>query len=163
MKTTARFFVSMLACSLLASTAITAEPLRRVHSNVERISLERLTAVHADVEKLESQRIDIPSRPGLNDYRCILHAHAEDSTHTGGTLPEMLADAKKAGVHAILLTDHFRPPADFIDGRRRGMKDGGDIRNVADSTTTAGTAPTRRRSCTAGFMERSSCRLAGAL
>ena len=64
------------------------------------------------------------SLPGLNDYRCILHAHAEDSAHTGGTLPEMLADAKKAGVHAILLTDHYRPPQDFIDGRWRGLNDG---------------------------------------
>src|SRR5258706_443788 len=70
------------------------------------------------------------SRPGSppfcswNDYRCILHAHAEDSAHTGGTLPEMLADAKQAGIAAILLTDHFRPPRDFIDGRWRGMKDG---------------------------------------
>jgi hypothetical protein len=81
-------------------------------------------AVHADVEKLHSRRIEIPPRPGLTDYRCILHAHAEDSDHTGGTLPEMLADAKKAGVHAVLLTDHFRPPTDFIDGRWRGLKDG---------------------------------------
>src|SRR5262249_53651882 len=65
-----------------------------------------------------------PPLRGLNDYRCILHAHAEDSDHTGGTLPEMLADAKKANVHAILLTDHYRPPTDFIDGRWRGLKDG---------------------------------------
>jgi hypothetical protein len=36
----------------------------------------------------------------------------------------MLADAKRAGVHAVLLTDHFRPPRDFIDGRWRGLKDG---------------------------------------
>jgi hypothetical protein len=36
----------------------------------------------------------------------------------------MLADAKKAGVHCILLTDHYRPPRDFIDGRWRGLKDG---------------------------------------
>jgi hypothetical protein len=36
----------------------------------------------------------------------------------------MLADAKKAGVSAILLADHFRPPRDFIDDRWRGMKDG---------------------------------------
>src|SRR5437879_3136957 len=53
-----------------------------------------------------------------------MHAHAEDSDHTGGTLPEMLADAKKAGISAILLTDHYRPPRDFIDGRWRGLKDG---------------------------------------
>ena len=74
--------------------------------------------------KLQAQRITIPARLGWNDYRCILHAHAEDSAHTGGTLPEMLADAKQAGINAILLTDHFRPPRDFIDGRWRGMKDG---------------------------------------
>src|SRR5437667_8149560 len=109
---------------LLVSAGIADEPPRRNSTNVERLSLVRLAAVHADVQNLQAKRIRIPSLPGLNDYRCILHAHAEDSTHTGGTLPEMLADAKKAGVHAILLTDHYRPPADFIDGRWRGLKEG---------------------------------------
>lgn len=116
--------LSLLACSLLAAVGTAAEPPPRKHSNLERLSLERLAAVHADVERLKPQRIVIPPRPGLNDYRCILHAHAEDSDHTGGTLPEMLADARKAGVHAVLLTDHYRPPRDFIDGRWRGLMDG---------------------------------------
>src|SRR4051812_10343987 len=83
-------------------------PPARKHSNLERLAPDRLAAVHADVERLGRQRADLPPPPGLFDYRCILHAHAEDSDHTGGTLPEMLADAKKAGVHAILLTDHYR-------------------------------------------------------
>jgi hypothetical protein len=100
------------------------QPPARKYSNVERLALPRLKAVHEDVLKLRAQRTGIAPRPGLNDYRCILHAHAEDSDHTGGTLPEMLADAKKAGISAILLTDHFRPPRDFIDGRWRGIKDG---------------------------------------
>ena len=115
-----------LAVSLLAVvTAATAgEPPPRKYTNLERLALPRLAAVHADVERLKSQRVAVPPLPGLTDYRCILHAHAEDSTHTGGTLPETLADAKKAGVHCILLTDHFRPPQDFIDGRWRGLKDG---------------------------------------
>jgi hypothetical protein len=91
---------------------------------VERLALARLATVHADVQRLKRKRVNIPPLPGLNDYRCILHAHAEDSAHTGGTLPEMLADAKKAGVAAVLLTDHFRPPRDFIDGRWRGLKGG---------------------------------------
>src|SRR5271163_4337669 len=124
MKTIAASFVAVWACSLLASATTAAEPLPRKYSNIERLSLEHLAAVHADVEKLKSQRIDIQPSQVLNDYRCIMHAHAEDSDHTGGTLPEMLADAKKAGAHAILLTDHFRPPTDFIDGRWRGLKDG---------------------------------------
>lgn len=97
---------------------------RRKYTNGERLLLVRLAAVHADIHKLQAQRIRIPPLPGLKDYRCILHAHAEDSTHTGGTLAEMLADAKKVGVHAVLLTDHYRPPRDFIDGRWRGLEEG---------------------------------------
>jgi hypothetical protein len=108
---------------VLVSAAAGGDPPRRKYTNVERLSLTRLAAVHADVEKLRARRVRVAPLPGLNDYRCILHAHAEDSSHTGGTLPEMLADAKKAGVHAVLLTDHFRPPRDFIDGRWRGLKE----------------------------------------
>jgi len=104
--------------------ASAGDPPPRTHTNLERLALDRLKAAHEDVERRKSERIVLPIRPGLNDYRCILHAHAEDSSHTGGTLAEMLADAKRAGIHAILLTDHFRPPKDFIDGRWRGNKEG---------------------------------------
>src|SRR5438034_2113958 len=124
MKTLANYFGFMLASLLFVCAGFAAEPPPRKHCNLDRLTLERLAAVHADVERLRARRIDIPPRPGRTDYRCILHAHAEDSAHTGGTLPEMLADAKKAGVHAILLTDHYRPPSDFIDGRWRGLKEG---------------------------------------
>ena len=36
----------------------------------------------------------------------------------------MLAEAKRAGVDAILLTDHDRPPRDFVTERWRGLRDG---------------------------------------
>jgi hypothetical protein len=116
--------LALFAFTFTAPALPAADPLPRTRTNIERLALERLAAVHADVEKLKPQRVVISPRPGLHDFRCILHAHAEDSTHTGGTRPEMLADAKKANVHCILLTDHFRPPADFIDGSWRGLKDG---------------------------------------
>jgi len=122
-----RTSLTILALLLFAIPALSAEgnkPPARKYSNVERLALPRLKAVHEDVLKLRAQRSAPAPLPGLNDYRCILHAHAEDSAHTGGTLPEMLADAKKAGINAILLTDHFRPPRDFIEGRWRGIKDG---------------------------------------
>lgn len=123
-----RFFylASVLAtvCGMLPLHVFSQDPPPRKYSNVVRLNLERLQATHEDVLLIQRQRRDILPKAGMNDYRCILHAHAEDSTHTGGTLPEMLADAKKAGIHAILLTDHFRPPRDFIDGRWRGMKEG---------------------------------------
>jgi hypothetical protein len=119
-----RFPCFLLALTAGVFAAETNVPPPRKHSNVERLALARLQAVHEDVLKIKAQRVALPARPGWNDYRCILHAHADDSAHTGGTLPEMLADAKQAGIGAILLTDHFRPPRDFIEGRWRGMKDG---------------------------------------
>ena len=94
------------------------------YTPLERMAPARLKAAHADVAQIQRSRRDIPPRPGLNDYRAILHAHAEDSAHTGGTRPEMLADAKKVGVHAILLSNHFRPPTDFINDSWRGLHDG---------------------------------------
>jgi hypothetical protein len=84
----------------------------------------RLKATHADVERTREGRRDLPPLPGLNDYRTILHAHAEDSSHTGGTRPEMLAEARRAGVSALLLSDHDRPPRDFITESWRGLRDG---------------------------------------
>jgi hypothetical protein len=117
-------WLATLALLAYVAAGGAGEPPPRKYSNVERLPLARLAAVHDDVERLKPRRIAIPPLPGLNDYRCILHAHAEDSTHTGGTLPELLADAKAAGVHAVLLTDHYRPPRDFIDGRWRGLRDG---------------------------------------
>jgi hypothetical protein len=118
------FLLATLSLLTFFSPGLAGEPPPRKHTNAERLQLARLAAVHDDVVRLRGRRIRLAPIPGLTDYRCILHAHAEDSSHTGGTLPEMLADAKKAGVNAILLTDHFRPPRDFIDGRWRGLKDG---------------------------------------
>lgn len=111
----------VLACAVYSYAA---DPPKRKYSNTQRLALTRLKAAHEDVLKFQKLRVVVPPVPGLNDYKCILHAHAEDSSHTGGTLPEMLAEAKKAGIHAILLTDHLRPPRDFIDGRWRGLKEG---------------------------------------
>ncbi len=112
---------------LLTTTSLSADdakpeaPLKR--KPIERLATARLQATHEDVQKLKALRRTVPPLPGLYDYRSILHAHAEDSAHTGGTRPEMLADAKKADVKVIMLTDHFRPPRDFMDSWR-GMKDG---------------------------------------
>ena len=113
-----------LSALVLASDGAAGEPPQPKYTPVERLATARLAAAHEDLLKYQQQRKAVAPLPGLTDYRCILHAHAEDSAHTGGTLPEMLADAKKAGVHCVLLTDHYRPPRDFIDGRWRGLKDG---------------------------------------
>lgn len=117
-------FLLLLSASIFLSVRVYADPPIRKHSNVERLKLDRLKAVHESVAAINQKRRAVPLIKGYNDYKCIFHAHAEDSAHTGGTLPEMLQEARKAGIHAIFLSDHFRPPRDFIDGRWRGMKEG---------------------------------------
>ena len=113
-------FLALVGGSLPSQTNA---PIRK-YSAVERMQTAHLKAAHADALRLQQQRQVPPPLAGLHDYRCILHAHAEDSAHTGGTRPEMLVDARKADVQAILLTDHFRPPRDFIRQSWHGFHEG---------------------------------------
>ncbi len=100
------------------------DSLGRKLSTVARMDREHLQAARDAVERYRELRVDVKSRtPALTDYRAIFHAHAEDSAHTGGTRPEMLADAKKANVQIIFLSDHYRPPNDFITDTWRGLHD----------------------------------------
>lgn len=96
----------------------------RLYSTIERMSLERLRAVNADKLKIQKSRQVVKLQTGFNDVKAILHAHAEDSAHTGGTRPELLAAAKRVGVKIVMLTDHVRPPKDFINDSWRGLREG---------------------------------------
>jgi hypothetical protein len=91
---------------------------------LERLALERLAVTHLDVLRIQATRAELPGIPGLTDFRAVLHIHASDSSHTGGTREELLAAAKKAGVRVVLLTDHYRPPRDFVTESWRGLKEG---------------------------------------
>lgn len=96
----------------------------RKYTTTERLKTQHLRAVHADRARLAGERRPVALKTGLNDYRAVLHAHAEDATHTGGTRPELLAAAKLAGVQIVMLTDHVRPERDFITDSWRGLRDG---------------------------------------
>ncbi len=117
---------TLIACLAWAAATASAElqPPRGKLTPVQRMAPLRLKAAHEDVLRIQRTRRQLPKTAGLNDYRAILHAHAEDSAHTGGTRPEMLAEAKRAGINAILLTDHYRPPRDFVTGSWRGLREG---------------------------------------
>lgn len=96
----------------------------RIYTTVQRLSPERLSAVNSDRRKLQASRRPVRLRTGLRDFKAIMHAHADDSAHTGGSRPEMLGAARNSGVEIILLTDHARPPRDFIDDSWRGLREG---------------------------------------
>jgi hypothetical protein len=96
----------------------------RKYTTIERLQPERLSAVRED--RLRYQRFTrrVSLETGYQDVKAILHAHAEDSTHTGGTRTELLAAAKRTGVKIVMLTDHVRPPRDFIKDSWREIREG---------------------------------------
>ena len=126
-----RLRLQAAVCGLLAAASVWSQvqepasgqpPVRR-WTTLERLAPERLAATQADVERLRAAVQPPPPLPGLNDYRGVFHAHAGDSDHTGGTPEEILRDAKRIGVDVVFLSDHHRPPRDFMDSWR-GIHDG---------------------------------------
>jgi hypothetical protein len=106
------------------SLTLTAQTTTRKYTTIERLQPERLRAVHEDRLRHQQQRKQRNIIKGYNDYRAIMHVHAEDSAHTGGTRPELLAACKRTGVNIVLLTNHVRPPVDFINDSWRGLREG---------------------------------------
>ena len=108
----------------LSGTLGAAEaPAAREFTAAERLQRDQLARTHEAVATLAQTRTNLPPLTGHHDFRAIFHAHADDSAHTGGTAPELLADAQRAGVHAVFLSDHHRPPRDFMNSWR-GLHDG---------------------------------------
>ncbi len=125
------FSIFAIITFLISTTGVSTQSpaasklgLGRKYSTIERMNFERLRAVNADKLRIQKARKAVPLKTGFNDYKAILHAHAEDSSHTGGTRPELLAAAKRVGVKIIMLTDHVRPPKDFINDSWRGLREG---------------------------------------
>jgi hypothetical protein len=96
----------------------------RKYTSIERVKTEHLRSVHSDRARFARERSRVSISTGYNDYRAVLHAHAEDATHTGGTRPEMLAATKRADIQIVMLTDHVRPERDFINDSWRGLREG---------------------------------------
>jgi hypothetical protein len=96
----------------------------RKYTTIERLQPERLRAVSESRARYQKSRHMVSIETGYDDIRGVLHAHAEDSTHTGGTRAELLAAAKLTGVQFVMLTDHVRPPRDFINAETRATTDG---------------------------------------
>ncbi|MEE2775231.1 MAG: histidinol phosphatase [Acidobacteriota bacterium] len=119
-----RAAVSAVATALaVVVAAVAAEPPARLRSTVERLAPERLAAAHARVDHLRGAVTPADPIAGLRDYRAIFHAHAGDAAHTAGTPEELLADAVRVGVDVVFLSDHYRPPRDFMESWR-GVRQG---------------------------------------
>ena len=115
-----RLLIEILVSGVLgAAPARASEPLEKPrYTPTQRLTRERLEAAQKSIDHLAELHRKLVPDPGWVDLRCTFHAHAEDSAHTGGSRPEMLEDAVTAGVQAVFLSDHFRPPRDFMDSWR---------------------------------------------
>ena len=91
------------------------------HTPLERLEEKHLEATHAQRIEWMKSRAQWPNLGVYNDYRAILHIHAEDADHTKGTRPEVLAAAKETGVSVIMWTDHRGPKPDTWRGMREGV------------------------------------------
>src|SRR5690349_9652445 len=74
--------ICQIAIALSLANAATQpemnSPYIRKTSSIERLDLTALKAPNKHAKKIPSQHNATPPLSGLNDYRCILHAHAED-------------------------------------------------------------------------------------
>src|SRR5688500_6356200 len=121
-----RLASALTVCGFAILSTVAAERPGRKFTTVERLDRLRLQAVQDARKKFDEARKHPPPGvrrvdPGIyNDYRAVIHVHAEDSNHTKGTRAEVLAAAKKVGVDVVMFSDHRGPkPATW-----RGLKDG---------------------------------------
>jgi PHP domain len=109
---------------LLAGLIVLAFAHTAAADAVERISLERLRATHAKVLALAKDRRPVTLASGYQDYRALLHVHSAFSHDSRGTIDEIRAAAKAAGVRAILFSEHPADHYDYFADGHRGEKDG---------------------------------------
>ncbi len=88
---------------------------------LERLETAHLETTHAQRVEWMKKRVNAPLVGVYQDYRAILHIHAEDADHTKGTRPDVLAAAKEAGVNVIMWTDHRGPKPETWHGLRQGV------------------------------------------
>ena len=108
----------MKSVVFLAAAALALAELR---TTLERLSPARLEALHQQrVEWMKVRKVE--PLPGIyNDYRAVLHVHAEDADHTKGTREEVLKGAKAAQVKVVMFTDHRGPKSGTWSGLREGV------------------------------------------
>ena len=87
----------------------------------QRLETAHLRATHEARERFARERMTLPNLGVYEDFRGVMHIHAEDSDHTKGTRAEVLAGAKRAGVQVVMFTDHRGPRPETWRGLREGV------------------------------------------
>lgn len=120
-----RLFLSWILAGLglwvVTGRAETNLPPTRSLTPLQRVEREHLQATHEARLRFAQERRPPPDHGLYQDFRAIIHAHAEDADHTKGTRLELLAAARKTGVQVVLMTDHRGPKPESWRGQREGV------------------------------------------
>jgi acetyl esterase/lipase len=108
------FLLSLLTGLLPVLAAETLTPLQRIEP-------EHLKAAHEARMRFAHERQLLTNLGVYEDFRAVLHIHADDSDHTKGTRQEVLEAAKKTGVRVVMFTDHHGPLPETWHGLRDGV------------------------------------------
>lgn len=107
--------------SVLCFFTFAQEPTGSKWTTAERLETRHLEATHEATLRFAKARKTLPNLGVYEDFRAVIHVHAEDSKHTKGTRPEVLVAAKKTGVRVVMWTDHRGPKAETWRGLRDGV------------------------------------------
>ncbi len=91
---------------------------------LERMGMEKLRATHQKVEALKKELRKVTLASGYDDVRTVLHVHSAFSHDSRGSLEEIVAAAKQAGVRVIMFSEHPSKFSDYVNDGHRGLKDG---------------------------------------
>ena len=82
---------------------------------------EHLKATHEARLRFARESQALPDLGVYEDFRAVIHIHADDSDHTRGSRQEVLDAAKKTGVRVVMFTDHHGPQRETWHGLRDGV------------------------------------------
>lgn len=120
-------FAALTLLSLGVTAVSAGDGPGRKWTSLQRLEEAHLKAWHEARDQWAHQRANPPDGTrrvdtGIyNDYRAVMHIHAEDSNHTGGMRPEVLVAAKEDQVDVVFFADHKGPQQDTWKGFRDGV------------------------------------------
>jgi acetyl esterase/lipase len=115
------FAAAFVLAQFAATPAIPPDKTEPAPAVPQRLELQHLQAVHEARLRFERERRPPPDLGVYDDFRAVMHVHAEDAEHTKGTRRQVLEAAKKTGVRIVMFTDHGGPKPETWHGMRDGI------------------------------------------
>src|SRR5881394_665545 len=116
-----KFASAILLCVTVLLRATGAETSQTNLTIQQRLETQHLQATHETRLRFARERQPLPNLGPYDDFRAVMHVHAEDSDHTKGTRQQVLEAAKKTGVRIVMFTDHGGPKPETWHGMREGV------------------------------------------